>query len=44
MVEKNPDLKHEVMLLVENRLMKIMPRMQAISDELVRELKGNVNQ
>jgi hypothetical protein len=44
MVEKNPDLKHEVMLLGQNRLMKIMPPMQAISDEWVRELRGNVYQ
>ena len=44
MVEKNPDLMHEVMLLGQNRLMKIMPQMQAISDEMVRELRGNVYQ
>ena len=44
MVEKNPDLMHEVMLLGQNRLMKIMSQMQAISDEMVRELRENVYQ
>ncbi len=44
MVEKNPDLMHEVMLLGQNRLMRIMPQMQAISDEMVRELRENVYQ
>ncbi len=44
MVEKNPGLMHEVMLLGQNRLMKIMPQMQAISDEMVRELREHVYQ
>ncbi len=44
MVEKNPDLMHEVMLLGQNRLMNIMPQMQAISDEMVRELREHVYQ
>ena len=44
MVEKNPNLMHEVMLLGKIRLMKIMPQMHAISDEMVRELREHVYQ
>ncbi len=44
MLEKNPDLMHEVMLVGQDRLMKIRPQMQAISDEMVRELRENVYQ
>ncbi len=44
MVEKNPDIMYEVMLLGQNRLMKIMPQMQVISDEMVRELREHVHQ
>jgi len=44
MVEKNPDLMHEVMLLGQNQLMKIMPQMQGISDAMVRELREPVYQ
>ena len=42
MVEKNPDLIHVVMLRGQNHLMKIIPRMQAISDEMVPELRERV--
>ncbi len=42
MMEKNPNLMHVVMLRGQNRLMKIIPRMQAISDEMMRELRERV--
>ncbi len=42
MVEKNPDLMHVVMLLGQNRVMKIMPPIQATSDEIGLELKERV--
>ena len=42
MVEKNPDLMQVVMLLSQNRLMKIMLWMQPISDEMLRELRERV--
>ncbi len=38
MVEKSPDLMHEVMHLGQIRLVKVMPQMRAISDEMVWEL------
>ncbi len=42
MMEKNPNLMHVVMLRGQNRLMKIIPRMQAISDEMMLELRERV--
>jgi len=44
MVEENQDIMHEVMLLSQNRLMKVMPQMQAISDEMVREQREHIYQ
>jgi len=44
MVEENQDIMHEVMLLGQNRLMKVMPQMQAISDEMVREQREHIYQ